>query len=218
MYSSVMYRGQVPRTAPESVRLALIETAAQMLAARDPVTLRGLAGRVGTTTMAVYTHFGGMPGLWRAVRQEGFGRLGDRLAAVEPSSDAVRDLAALGSAYQAHALTFPDLYRVMFDAASDLEDLDAANRSFTILVVAVDRARQAGRFAADCDPQAVATQYWAAGHGLAMLVISGVLPTEVLPRHGRDLAFAICSAAGDEPGRCRTSITAGWDTQPDAPN
>ena len=48
-----------------------------------------------TSTMAVYTYFGGMPGLWQAVRQEGFERLSARLARIEPTPDPVRDLAAM---------------------------------------------------------------------------------------------------------------------------
>ena len=46
-----------------------------MLARREPVTLRAVVAGTGVSTMAVYTHFDGMPGLWRAVRQEGFTRL-----------------------------------------------------------------------------------------------------------------------------------------------
>ena len=46
-----------------------------MRARREPVTLRALVEGTGASTMAVYPHFGGMPGLWSAVRQEGFTRL-----------------------------------------------------------------------------------------------------------------------------------------------
>src|SRR5436189_5969729 len=55
------------------LRSALIEAAARLIAAKGAagMTLRGLAEEVGTSTMAVYTHFGGMPELRRAVRREG---------------------------------------------------------------------------------------------------------------------------------------------------
>ena len=112
----------MPRAADPAVRLALVETAAELLALREPVTARSLADRVGTSTTALYTHFGGMPGLWRAVRHEGFTRLAERLAAVPRSGDPVRDLAALGAAYLHSARSDPFLYRTMFDAAADLED------------------------------------------------------------------------------------------------
>ena len=132
------------RTASPAVRAALIDAAAAMLVAREPVSLRSLTARAGTTTMAVYTHFGGMPGLWSAVRQEGFGRLAERLGRVATTDDPVRDLAALGAAYAAHALAHPALYRVMFDAAADLDEPDAATATFVPLVAAVSRAVAAG--------------------------------------------------------------------------
>ena len=53
--------GNMPRAADPAVRLALVETAAELLARREPVTARSLADRVGTSTTALYTHFGGMP-------------------------------------------------------------------------------------------------------------------------------------------------------------
>ena len=112
--------GNMPRPADPAVRVALLEVAAELLARREPVTARSLADRVGTSTTALYTHFGGMPGLWRAVRHEGFVRLGRRLAAVPRTDDPVRDLAALGAAYLDSARADPFLYRAMFDAAADL--------------------------------------------------------------------------------------------------
>ena len=202
--------GNMPRAADPAVRLALVETAAELLARREPVTARSLADRVGTSTTALYTHFGGMPGLWRAVRNEGFVRLGRRLAAVPRTDDPVRDLAALGAAYLDSARADPFLYRVMFDAAADLEQPAVADDAFALLVEAADRARRAGRFARASDPLAVATRYWAGGHGLAMLVVTGVLPAEALALHGPELAVAALVAAGDEPTRCRASVLAGW--------
>ncbi len=53
-----------------------------MLRTRQPVTLRALVAGTGVSTMAVYTYFGGMDGLWKALRQEGFTRLAAKLACV----------------------------------------------------------------------------------------------------------------------------------------
>lgn len=86
--------------------------------------------------MAVYTHFGDMAGLWRAVRQEGFALLADRLAAVPTTNDPIADAAALGAGYLAHAFDHPELYRLMFDAAADLDDPAAADDTTAILVAA----------------------------------------------------------------------------------
>ena len=160
--------------------------------------------------MAVYTYFDGMPGLWRAVRQEGFTRLAQHLAAAPTTSDPVRDLAALGAAYATSALEEPALYRAMFDAAAELEDPEAAGRSFGLHVAAAGRARDAGRFAAGADPEAVALRLWASGHGLVMLVLTGVLPADAVDAHAPDTHAALCVAAGDDPDRARASVAAGW--------
>ena len=205
-----MYHGQVPRTAPPEVRTALIERAAAMLAAREPVTLRSVVEGTGASTMAVYTHFGGMPGLWRAVRQEGFTRLGARLSVVPETTDPVHDLAALGLAYTGSALAEPNLYRAMFDDAAALEDPVAAERTFAPLVGAAERARTSGRFLASLDARALATRQWAAGHGLALLVVNGVLGPEAIGQHAPELLVALFTAAGDDPARCRRSVLRAW--------
>ncbi|MFI5499287.1 TetR/AcrR family transcriptional regulator [Nocardia asteroides] len=197
------------RTKNPAVRSMLIERAAQLLRERQAVTLRGLVAGTEVSTMAVYTYFDGMDGLWRAVRQEGFTRLAARLAEVAGTDDPVCDLAALGSAYVANALANPDLYRVMFDAGFALEDAAAADATLERLVTTADTARTLGRFRTAIDPLELATQSWTFGHGLASLVATGPLPRAVLGS-GIPVLTALFVAAGDEPGRCARSVAAGW--------
>ncbi len=205
-----MYPRPVPRPADPRVRDELVERAAELLTGTEPVTLRAVAAAAGTSTMAVYTHFGGMPGLWRAVRQQGFTHLAERLATVQRTSDPVRDVMAIGTAYVANAVAHPALYRAMFDDRSELDDPGAADSSFGVLIEAVEQARVAGRFAADVDPTGAALQLWAMTHGLVMLVISGVLPREVLGAHLPAMSAAAFAGFGDDPAAARTSATAGW--------
>lgn len=183
-----------------------------MLAAREPVTLRALVDGTGASTMAVYTHFGGMPGLWKAVRQEGFTRLAAQLHAVDSTPDPVRDLMALGAGYVSNALANPALYSAMFDTAAELEDPQAAAATFQVLVAGAERAQHSGRFSDTCDPQALGTQFWAVGHGLSMLVLSGNLPRAALDLHAPALASALFTSAGDQQDLCHRSVRAGWST------
>lgn len=191
------------------VRAMLIDRAAQMLRRRQPVTLRALVDGTGLSTMAVYTYFGGMDGLWKALRQEGFTRLAGKLAAVPATADPVRDLAALGSAYLANALENPDHYRVMFDAEAELEDSAAADETLHVLVRTIDRAREAGRFASDVDALDLATQAWMIGHGVASLVATGPLVHRAAA-HTVPLLAALYTSAGDNSDRCRRSVEQGW--------
>jgi AcrR family transcriptional regulator len=203
------------RTRDPAVRSRLLERAAFMLRTREPVTLRSLVAGTGVSTMAVYTYFGGMDGLWKALRQEGFTRLSARLATVPATADPVRDLAALGAAYLANALENPDLYRVMFDAGFELEDAGAADEALYRLVHAAERAKAAGRFRDDVDPRELATRSWAIGHGLASLVATGPLPDQALA-HAVPMLTAQFVGAGDDPGRCRRSVERGWGPMPPA--
>ena len=197
------------RTKDPAVRAQLLDRAARMLRNREPITLRALVAGTGVSTMAVYTYFDGMDGLWRALRQEGFARLATRLAAVRATADPVRDLTALGAAYLSNALDNPDLYRVMFDPGFELDDPAAADATLHRLVDAVQRAREAGRFRADTDPAQLAGQSWTIGHGLASLVATGPLPRRHLD-NGVPLLTALFISAGDEPERCRASVERGW--------
>lgn len=200
----------MPRRPRPETRRALIEHAAALLARREPVTLRSLAASAGVSTMAVYTYFDGMPGLWAAVRQEGFSRLRDRLATVRPHRDPVRHLAALGVAYAENAVASPTLYRVMFDTAVDLPDPQGAAATFEPLVTGVIAAQRAGRFSPDVDARDAATRYWAAGHGVTSLAVGGVLSVTDLRRHAPAVAVALFTAAGDRPERAERSVEAAW--------
>src|SRR6478736_4329444 len=100
-----------PEPNEPDVRRRLIELAADVLGEEGPSALsaRRLARDAGTSTMALYTHFGGMPALVRAVVAEGFRRLYDRVAAVGPTDDPIADLIASAVAYRANALADPHL-------------------------------------------------------------------------------------------------------------
>lgn len=193
------------------MRARLLERAARMVRDREPVTLRSVVIGTGASTMAVYTHFGGMDGLWRALRQEGFVRLADRLARVSLTADPVRDLTALAVAYAQNALEHPDLYRVMFDATFDLEDLQAADNTLEQLVMAARRGVEGGRYRPDVLPLDLATQTWALTHGLVSLVATGPLPRSALS-HGEPMLAALFVGAGDEPIRARAATARAWKT------
>jgi AcrR family transcriptional regulator len=204
------HHGFMARTKDPAVRTLLIERAGQMLRTREPITLRSLVAGTGVSTMAVYTYFGGMDGVWKALRQEGFTRLAARFATVEMSTtDPVRDLAALVSGYLGNALDNPDLYRVMFDANFDLEDAQAADDTLEHLVRAAERGRRDGRFRADIDPLELAIRSWVIGHGLVSLVATGPLPRQTLA-HGVPMLTALFVGEGDDPDRCRQSVEHGW--------
>lgn len=98
------------------LRGRLVEELVRRLGYADPTTIRSLATAVGTSTMTIYTQFGGMPGLWSAAREEGFRRLAAALTDVTERDDPAEQVMALASAYAANAFAHPGLYLTMFDA------------------------------------------------------------------------------------------------------
>ncbi len=169
-----------PKLADPATRDALIEAAAELIATDGParLTLRRVAAEVGTSTMAVYTHFGGMDELRREVRREGFARLGAEMSSVETTADPVADLGQLGVAYYANAITNPNLYRAMFmEHPIDETDAGIGLDTFDQLVTGVQRAIDAGRFRSG-DAVEMATQMWALAHGVVTLQLAHLLDPE----------------------------------------
>ncbi len=201
--------GRVAKTKDPAVRTLLVERAARMLRTREPITLRSLVDGTGVSTMAVYTWFESMDGLWTALRQEGFTRLAARYNTLAPTADPVKDLASLVAAYVRNAIDNPDLYRVMFDATVDLADRTAAAATLDHLVRAVERAQDVGRIDVDTDPRRLATRSWVVAHGLVSLVTTGALSQSALA-DGVPLLIALYVGAGDRPDACRISVEAGW--------
>ncbi|MEV6493684.1 TetR/AcrR family transcriptional regulator [Actinoplanes sp. NPDC051633] len=158
-----------PRAADPAVRMSLIETGARILAGdgRSALSTRRVAAEAGTSTMAVYTHFGSMDQLCRAIRAEGFARLAERLDALPRTGDEVADLAAAGLVYFTSGLTSPEMYRAMFTDRPAEGDGDAGVGIFERLVEDVRRCIAAGRFPS-ADPSMTAAwagEIWTMRHG-----------------------------------------------------
>ncbi|WP_214367505.1 TetR/AcrR family transcriptional regulator [Pseudonocardia sp. H11422] len=172
-----------PKVHDESLRIRLLEAAGQTLSTQGlaALSLRRLAADVGTSTTAVYSLFGGKPGLLKALFDEAFRRLGMHLATVSPSDDPIEDLVALGLAYRDSALADPHFYDVMFtgskaDLPLDEQSMAAAAETFQPLVRLVERAIAAQALRPDADPAAVSMSLWAMVHGLVSLQLRNFLP------------------------------------------
>jgi|SRR5690606_33950720 len=197
-----------------------------MLETRGPESLnaRKLAAEIGTSTMAVYTHFGGMAGLYEALARRAFVQFGETLAAVEHTDDPVADLLALGLAYREFALASPQRYRLMFGMTApgsgavvaqdltvdgELSGLAEASATFDQLKEAVQRSLDSGRIHGD-DPVSIVGQFWSMIHGFVLLEMSGFFGAEgrgvlaVLAPHAQNLLLGL----GDDPVEAEKSVHA----------
>jgi len=210
-----------------NVRAELLHAAVEILDKDGPDALqtRKIASAAGTSTMAVYTHFGGMPALIAAVADEGL-RQFDAALTMAPTSDPVADLMATGIAYRRYAIERPHMYRLMFGSTSahginapahDLLTLTVAEindhyPSFAHVVRGVHRCMLAGRIAAgsasdDATVVAVAAQFWSSIHGFVMLELAGFYGAQgsaIGPVLG-SLTTNLLIALGDLPTRVHES-------------
>ena len=191
-----------------ALRPALIAAARVLLdeGGPDAVGLREAARRVGVSATATYRHFDDKEALLAAVAVEGFHEFGAALAAAESAPDPLR---AMGAAYVDFALARPGMFRLMFSpmlsARRGDKDLQAAAAAaFATLSRGVGAPSDAPPPSAEIPAAAIAA--WSLVHGLAHLILDGVLP--------RDAAEAFKQAVlGLEPGQ----IGANGHARPDVP-
>jgi AcrR family transcriptional regulator len=171
-----------PKVHDDALRVRLLEQAVRTLSEHgvDALSLRKLASEVSTSTTAVYSLFGGKPGLLNAAFEEAFRRFGQRMNAVEATGDPRTDLVAFALAYRSSALEEPHFYQVMFGPTGggvqpDEETTERARNVFRPVVEAVRQSIAAGRLR-DENPFTIATTLWAAVHGLVSLELRELLP------------------------------------------
>ncbi|VCT90976.1 hypothetical protein MHAS_02686 [Mycolicibacterium hassiacum DSM 44199] len=209
----------------DAMRDRLVQAGVRILE-RDGVhalSARKVAAESGSSTMAVYTHFGGMTGLIDAIANEAFGRFTAALTGIPATDDPVADFFVMGAAYRRFALENPQRYQMMFGThtpslnryRADLTVTGSASArpewaaSFQALRTAVRRMIEAGRIR-DEGEVAIAGQIWSVVHGAVMLEMAGFFGHE---GHGmaqilRPLTVNILVALGDRPDRVERSLAA----------
>ena len=157
------------------LRTALIEAGLTALkdADADAVSLRELARKVGVSATAVYRHFPDKKALLAALAAEGIARLGtvQRIAS-EQAGGGGAGFAATGQAYVRFALDNPALFRLAFTHG------DHADGAMTADDEAWRMLRAYAESFAGADARRLQLQAWAVAHGLAMLMLDGLIPAD----------------------------------------
>jgi AcrR family transcriptional regulator len=175
-------------TVQADAREQLVEAGIKLLEQHGPQALqaRKVSAEVGASTMAVYTHFGGMTGLIDAIAGEAFARFAKALTEVPQTDDPVTDFLVMGIAYRRFALANPQRYQLIFgigspgqptdrtDVTVTAMDADHTDKavSFEALVHAVRRMIAAGRIRDDGELP-IAGRIWSVIHGTVTLELAG---------------------------------------------
>src|SRR5215470_7257837 len=141
------------------------------------LTLRRVAQLAGSSTMGIYSCFGGRAGMLEAIYRRGFELLKDAITAPQASADPRRAIIAIATAYRRFALGNPALYALMFerplpgfDPSPQLRSW-ALNLTFTPLVEEVARAQAGGLLAGD-DPIRPSYLLWTTVHGVTSIELT----------------------------------------------
>jgi AcrR family transcriptional regulator len=158
---------------------ALVDAAEELLEEKgvNGLGLREVARRVGVSAMAPYRHFSDREALLAAVAARGFERFGASLreAAV---ANPTEPFSAMGYAYIAYARAHKGMFQLMFgpeiaqrkDYPALRERMDMAFEKL------VGGAQQEG--VSEVETRVRAIQAWCAVHGLAHLILDGIMPPE----------------------------------------
>jgi AcrR family transcriptional regulator len=222
------------RSAHADQRALLMEAALRMLEDAGPEALqaRKLTAEVGTSTQAVYTLFGGMPGLFEAIVGDGFIRFARHVSEVPETDDPVADFFTKGWAYCDWALGNPQLYRLMFGLTGGrlrlhrglemtitgtVTSFPEAQAAADVMVRSLDRVQAAGRIRPG-NTVIAAGQFLSATHGYVLLEIGGSFGQDgegaqvIAP-----LAINLMVGLGDRRDAAERSFRAALATRRDAP-
>ncbi|MFE9320661.1 TetR/AcrR family transcriptional regulator [Nocardia sp. NPDC052278] len=205
----------------ESVPDRLVKATIGLLAEQGPsaIKARTVASATGLSTMVVYSHFGGIPELVRAVVDRGFEELDRAFSQMSVTADPIADLFTLALTCRQVARENPHLYDLMFGLSTratyrPMGDSDirfsgrspAFRNAYAHMVEACQRLVDSGRVEQQ-EPGVVAAQLWSYVHGYITLELA---------EHFADFSDAVVQVMlpmgvnfsvglGDERGRAQVS-------------
>lgn len=192
------------REAPAGSTRDAILAAAETILARggeDALSIRELCAQVGVTAPTIYHHFGDKDGLVAEVVDACFAEFDRAIASGPMPADPVEALAWAFDRYVAYGVAHPAHYRLLFERRLP-KPTPSGIASYARLEHLVEAIRAAGRLrlpVADAAPA-----FWAAVHGVTMLVIAGFIAREApAVHHVRDALVTQLTISDAAPRRAR---------------
>lgn len=177
------------------LRRVLLEAARQLAEERgiDGFTLREVARRAGVSHAAPYHHFTDKTALLEALAIETYKRLAQTLqeACQRKGGNALDRLGAIGIAYVEFAVEHPAEFRLLtrFEVCPPPSDClvgqlmgtfalppleEAANEAYHVLIGTIEEG-QRDNSVAEGNVESLALTCWASVHGLAVLLLDGLI-------------------------------------------
>jgi AcrR family transcriptional regulator len=181
----------------------------------DKLSLRQLAQRVGVSRGAPYHHFPNKEALVAAAVAEGFARVHRRVELAQAeATDPWNALGRMGTEYVTFALEYPQLYKMMFGTSmvdkTEHPELHEVSSGFYEHLRTTIAACVATGEARSKDVNLLSFQTWAGVHGVASLLVDGMLagaPTGLAERPLAEVVGAVLdgmSCRADDPHRTQS--------------
>jgi AcrR family transcriptional regulator len=199
----------------------LVQATIKLLAEQGPsaIKARTVAAATGLSTMVVYSHFGGVPELIRAVVDHGFRELDRAFSELPATEDPITDLFAIALTMRELARANPHLFDLMFGLSTratyrPMPDRDlrrsghspAFRAAYAHVTDACTRLVESGRIG-PLDPTVVAAVLWSSMHGYITLELGDHFAEFDDPVVQIMLPIGVISSIGlgDDPERARAS-------------
>jgi AcrR family transcriptional regulator len=206
---------------PGGVPERLVRATIRLLAEQGPsaIKARTVAAEAGMSTMVVYSHFGGVPELIRAVLDHGFLELEQAFLQTPVTDDPVADLFGMALRTREIARANPHLYDLMFGLSTratyrPTPDKDvrrsghspAFQAAYVHLSDACARLVGSGRVQAQ-DPRVVAAALWSFVHGYITLELGDHFAEfdDPVGQVMLPMGVTFCVGLGDTTERARAS-------------
>jgi AcrR family transcriptional regulator len=141
----------------------------------DAVSLRAIARNIGVSATALYRHFPDKMALLTALAQHGIDLLGEeQRAALEAAGGGLDGFTMAGRTYVRFALRHPALFRL----AMSCYPLPGPDSSDAMALLRASVAELLPKGSSAEAQQAAVLQCWSMVHGLAMLMLDGMVPVD----------------------------------------
>lgn len=199
----------------------LVQATIRLLAEQGPsaIKARTVAAEAGMSTMVVYSHFGGIPELIRAVADHGFSEIEKAFSRLPITEDPVADLFSMALATREIARANPHLYDLMFGLSTRATYRPTAEKdvrrsghspafqaAYQHVVDACARLVESDRVEA-ADPTVVAAALWSFVHGYITLELGDHFTEfdDPVAQVMLPMGVTFSVGLGDDPERARKS-------------
>ncbi|MFA5119638.1 TetR/AcrR family transcriptional regulator [Zavarzinia sp.] len=160
----------------------------------EALSARSLAKHCGVSTMAIYSLFGGMPGLYEALAARATDLMNTYILDANSGLPPLDRLRGFGLAYRRFALEHPAAFELLTRRGHSLVVAMRDRPSYAAYLAAIEQGKAEGLFRPELDAREFGDILWAAAHGMLTFELSGTYPAgedhEARLMRGFDLLLA----------------------------